>query len=142
MGHNEVSLKRGPAGLVWRFWQKVEKTPTCWNWKGSTNVDGYGRFNVYLGPYKFKLVQAHRFSYELTNGEPDPSMYVLHKCDNPACVNPDHLFVGTQTDNMKDMAVKGRSNKKGPPTCHPDRPYHSRFMCKQCYLRWWHNEHK
>ncbi|MFA6325045.1 MAG: HNH endonuclease [Candidatus Paceibacterota bacterium] len=86
-----------------RFWTKVDKTKTCWNWLGSKSSKGYGRFKI-----KGKLYSPHRISYELINGPIPKGMFICHKCDNPACVNPGHLFLGTQSDNMKDCFKKGR----------------------------------
>lgn len=85
-----------------RFWSKVEKTDTCWLWKASTRA-GYGSFKL-----NGKVIFAHRFSYELANNGIDKDLMVCHKCDNPLCVNPDHLFLGTNSDNMKDCYSKGR----------------------------------
>jgi len=81
-----------------------EPNSGCWLWLGALDHDGYGSFYVKRNVEP----KAHRFSYELYC-EPIPeNLSVLHKCDNPCCVNPDHLFVGTQDDNMKDMKNKGR----------------------------------
>lgn len=92
-----------------RFISKVDKKETheCWNWKGSLNSGGYGQF--YNG---HTVVLAHRFAYESFHSRKIPhDLYVLHRCDNPVCCNPIHLFLGTQKDNMKDMVEKGRSSK-------------------------------
>lgn len=75
----------------------------CWIWMLSLNADGYGSLCI---DKMFK--RAHRLSWELHKGEIPIGMSVLHKCDIPACVNPDHLFLGTQSDNMKDMYAKER----------------------------------
>lgn len=92
-----------------RFWSKVQKTNTCWNWTAFVNHNGYGRFS-----FKSKPMHAHRFSWELHNGPIPDGLNVLHRCDNPKCVNPSHLFLGTQKDNVKDMVKKNRqSNKMG-----------------------------
>ena len=93
-----------------RFWDKVDKTDTCWNWTASRNHRGYGKFSV-----GYRTVGAHRVSWELANGPiPEGEDYhgtcVLHKCDNPSCVNPNHLFLGTIQDNIQDRVAKGRSS--------------------------------
>jgi len=96
------------AGLTpeMRFWQKVEKTDGCWFWLGGKNSDGYGSFNI--GTHG---TGAHRIAYTLEVGNIPRGISVLHSCDNRACVRPDHLFLGTQLDNVTDMMEKGRGNK-------------------------------
>jgi hypothetical protein len=103
-----------------RFWAKVDKTGPCWEWLAATNNHGYGRFRF---PWGHQL--AHRFSYELANGPiPKGNGYhgtcVLHRCDNPGCVNPEHLWLGTHADNMADKDNKCR----GP---HGDRCFHAKL---------------
>lgn len=78
----------------------------CWNIKGATNQSGYGLFY-----FRDQQMLAHRASWILFKGEIPIGMYVLHACDNPRCCNPDHLFLGTNKDNMQDMMQKGRGNK-------------------------------
>lgn len=85
-----------------RFWSKVDKTSSCWNWKAYT--DRYGIFRV-----NRKLLKAHRVSWVLFNGPIPDGLCVLHRCDNTKCVNPGHLFLGSQLDNVLDMERKGRS---------------------------------
>lgn len=87
-----------------RFFAKVRKTPGCWEWKAGYFDKGYGAFR--LGG---KLRKAHRVSWEMHNGEIPEGLKVLHECDNPKCVRPEHLFLGTDQDNADDRAAKGRT---------------------------------
>lgn len=86
-----------------RFWAKVMKTPDCWVWTGKLMTSGYGVMSVgHSGS-----IGAHRASYEMEYGPFDKRLYVCHHCDNKRCVRPDHLFLGTQKDNMQDCVAKG-----------------------------------
>lgn len=97
------------------FWRKVHKSKTgCWLWIASVSNKGYGQMQFKLAAGGHKNWGAHRFSKALEIGG-IPDKFVLHKCDRPRCVRPDHLFLGTQKDNMSDMARKGRADFK---TCH------------------------
>lgn len=86
-----------------RFWRKVKKTPTCWEWTASKSHIGYGRIRV-----AHKLLTAHRVAWKLAGRTIPLDMKVLHKCDNRSCVRLSHLFIGTQADNVQDMIRKGR----------------------------------
>lgn len=101
-----------------RFWAKVDKSGECWIWTGARDSKQYGRFSMGAshhpdGTRRNSMVAAHRFSYEEENG-PIPEgpgfhgFCVLHRCDNPSCVRPAHLFLGTNKDNVHDMDAKGR----------------------------------
>lgn len=89
-----------------RFWSKVAQadSSSCWPWSAATDKDGYGVFGVST---RIKSARAHRIAWLLTRGDPKRQL-VLHTCDNPSCCNPDHLFLGTPADNMKDKVRKGR----------------------------------
>ena len=92
-----------------RFWSKVNKDTEsgCWEWKASTTIGGYGSFS----DQNRKSISAHRYSYEFHYGGIPEGMHVMHKCDNPKCVKPDHLSVGTHLDNMRDKKNKNRQVK-------------------------------
>jgi hypothetical protein len=88
-----------------RFWEKVDIGPGCWTWRGARNTKGYGRLD-FNGPYRV----AHRVMWELTHGPIPDGLFVLHHCDNPPCVRPTHLYLGTKADNNGDMWARGRAS--------------------------------
>lgn len=98
-----------PKDVVVRFWSKVASNNwdynICWIWTAGQDKDGYGRFT----PYPGCTVGSHRFSYEYFYGPIPPRMLICHTCDTPSCVNPLHLFCGTNVDNLQDMSYKDRS---------------------------------
>ena len=92
----------------------------CWEWGGYTNPSGYGQTRI--GGRNGKAILAHRLSWLVYIGEIPDGMHILHKCDNPPCCNPSHLFAGTNTDNIIDRVKKNRSNrwiKHAPREKHP-----------------------
>ncbi len=97
-----------PARLRFGEMYFINKDNGCWEWTGKINSNGYGQIN--LG--KNNIVSASRFSWIYHFGEIEDNLYVLHKCDNRKCVNPDHLFLGTQKDNIQDCYNKNRMPSK------------------------------
>lgn len=96
-----------------RFWEKVRKTPEtdgCWLWTAHTVGWGYGSIRARVRG-RWSRCYAHRLSWELHHGEIPDGLQVLHRCDQPLCVRPDHLFLGTQADNIADKIAKGRQNR-------------------------------
>jgi hypothetical protein len=87
------------------FWARVDKSGACWLWEGRSDEKGYGR----VGYDRKRNVGAHRVAWALTHGGDLPTAWVLHRCDNPPCVRPEHLFLGDARDNNRDRQNKGRT---------------------------------
>lgn len=102
-----------PPDVVDRFWSYVNKTEHCWEWRGYRMPFGHGQFRA--NAIARRPMLSHRVSWMIANGPIPRGLCVCHKCDNPCCVRPDHLFLGTVGDNQRDMAKKGRHprNKTG-----------------------------
>lgn len=90
------------------FWSKVDVPDGCWLWTAGRDSDGYGKLAIGLGGKEQRHTRAHRFAYEAFNGPIPDGMVVMHTCDNPPCVRPDHLVLGTPLDNNDDKVAKGR----------------------------------
>ncbi len=106
----EMATRRTEAheGAAKVFWDRVQKTKRCW-WFLGTKPGQYGAFS-----FQGTRFAAHRYSYELQNGPIPCGLFILHRCDNPSCVRPEHLFAGTNLENIQDAITKGR--KTGPTT--------------------------
>lgn len=132
------------VGLVESFWKRVDKSGDCWLWTGEVNNRGYGVITIYDRDQQDRIM-AHRFSAMLSGMSlPSSKVVVMHACDTPKCVRPDHLSVGTQQDNIQDACDKSRIDLTGltAPTPHDCRECGAgfmgapgaRFCSRECYL--------
>ena len=118
-----------------RFWAKVKKTDNCWEWTAHKLFNGYGRFSINKKPD-----YSHRVSWLIEHGEYPTGKHVLHTCDNPGCVRPEHLVLGTMSDNMADRDSKHRQYTKKKLHCRHGKPfsYKGRYRiaktCKVCEI--------
>lgn len=118
-----------------RFLVKVDMTGSCWNWKAAMHPQGYGKFADNGKPDR-----THRVSWKLFNGPISGGAWVLHKCDNRRCVNPDHLYLGDRQQNINDMMARNRHRSVRITTCPKGHPYegenirwyHGKRTCRQC----------
>lgn len=118
------------------FWANTRQNKECWDWNGATFTDGYGAVS-----WRGVLRRAHRVAWEIANGPIAKGLLVCHHCDNPKCVRPEHLFLGTIQDNTHDMIQKGRAAWQSVVVCpkghpySPDNTYRSKQgkrYCKMC----------
>jgi hypothetical protein len=110
-----------------RFWNKVIKTSSCWEWQAAKNKQGYGMYSV-----DGKSIPAHRFSAML-HGFIIDNKLVCHTCDNSKCVNPNHFFIGNYQDNVDDMIAKGRKKLNNKQIKTPDGIFESRLAAAKHY---------
>lgn len=101
-----------------RFIEKIDTSGSCWLWKSALHHSGYGLFGM-----DGRMQTASRVAYKLLVGPIPPDMCVLHACDNPRCVKPSHLFLGTQLENMRDMTTKGRNHETKKTHCPRGHAY-------------------
>jgi hypothetical protein len=110
------------ASVLRRFWSKVDQSGDCWEWTAARNHAGYGQFRWEMLGSKSQMQQAHRVSWYLHFSDIPPELHVCHHCDNPRCVRPAHLFLGTDADNHRDSVRKGRAtNPPNPQRLTPDQ---------------------
>lgn len=116
--HYKRLKRRGDVGFEYRAsapirfarFENRSEPDECWEWRGRQDQDGYGTIHIGNAPRR-----AHRYAWELTNGRIPAGLHVLHHCDNPPCVNPAHLFLGTVADNNRDKMMKGRHRANPDP---------------------------
>lgn len=116
-----------------RFWDKVHRNAedACWNWMAAKDARGYGRVGTSPG----RVALSHRVAFELGTGESAAGKFVCHRCDNPSCCNPSHLFLGSVVDNNRDMYAKGRDSNQNKVKTHCPRGHEYTFENTQVYTR-------
>jgi hypothetical protein len=129
----EVACTPADRALLVRFWSKVDTSGDCWLWLPAPGSHAYGRFVK----HKTEHVYAHRFAAERYLPDFDPALHVCHKCDVPRCVRPDHLFMGSRSDNLQDASHKGRLAGQDRDTCAHGHPFDfidgdGRRRCRTC----------
>lgn len=125
-----LTMPRWTGTFESRFWDKVEKTDGCWWWKAFRMKNGYGMYGRQYAAEHSQL--AHHYAWEFANGRPVPEgLMILHRCNNRGCVNPEHLYAGTNSDNQRDKVRAGRHHnclKTHCPHGHPYSPENTRIL--------------
>ena len=140
MAPRKYNTEDTKKNLFKRFWSKVLLGDGCWEWTAGTKEGGYGLFYLPIeGEWKCKV--ASIVSWFLHTGA-WPTLFVLHRCDNPACVRFSHLFLGTQLDNVRDCITKGRARKHHPTVCKRGHSLEGAYVhkgkkhCRTCRRDW------
>lgn len=106
-----IALVLAQPERITAFWSNVKKSGSCWEWTKYRDRNGYGFFYVRLGVNQYTDVKVSRLAWAIENGRVPAGLTICHHCDNPSCCRPDHLFAGSQKDNLADMWRKGRGSR-------------------------------